>query len=375
MALSFFYQDETGCRRLTAEIGETIKIPGARLLVKVEPQGAAFIGRWQDQNGNRPKFMPAGSIVLGGDEYETPVVVGSCEDGWFGFGDFRSGSPAMVETFCRLAMAALSPAPVLLTGESGTGKELAARAVFDLSGVGGAFIAVNCATMHGDTLLAELFGAEKGSYTGCVERRVGAFERAAGGVVFLDEIGEMPLAAQAMMLRVLEVGEVQPLGGKVRKVQVRVVAATHRDLLKQVRGGLFRLDLYHRVAVLKVSLPTLAERAADVVPMLEAGCGKALSLGAKEIAGRHEWPGNFRELKNVAARLRAFTFGATVSAQAFAEHLDANVTPKVANKADRKEQVRQAMAVAGKAQDAWRMSGLNRSAFYRYKREIEQEVK
>jgi two-component system nitrogen regulation response regulator GlnG len=203
---------------------------------------------------------------------------------------------------------------VLLTGESGTGKELVARAVHSNSArSSGPFITVNMAALPRDLIESELYGHEKGSFTGAVERRPGKFELASGGTLFLDEIGELPIELQAKLLRVLQEREIDRVGGsRALPVDVRVVAATNADLARSVEEGRFRRDLYYRLAVVPVRLPPLRERDADVVLLARHFLarygqqlkGRAVALGkdAEAMLLTHPWPGNVRELQNVVQR-------------------------------------------------------------------------
>jgi len=227
------------------------------------------------------------------------------------FGPLIGASAAMRAIYATLERAAPTGAPVLVTGESGTGKELAARAVHEASSrAREAFVVVDCGAMPPTLIESELFGHEKGSFTGANTAREGAFERADGGTLFLDEMGELPLDLQPKLLRALGEGEVRRVGGdKVRKVDVRVVAATNRDLRREVNAGKFRADLFYRLAVIQVRMPSLRDRLDDlslVVPALldrivaqrklpsTPRCDAALL----QTLGRHTWPGNVRELKN-----------------------------------------------------------------------------
>jgi len=203
---------------------------------------------------------------------------------------------------------------VLITGESGTGKELVARAIHQASPrAGGAFVAVNAAAIPRDLLESELFGHEKGSFTGAVETRLGRFREASGGTLFLDEIGDMPLELQAKLLRVLQSGEVTSVGGRrAEKVDVRIVAATHRDLDAMVREGRFREDLLYRLRVVPIAIPPLRERAEDIPVLAEHFVARyAAELGTTarfvsestlEHLAAHDWPGNVRELENAIKR-------------------------------------------------------------------------
>ncbi|MDY7225436.1 sigma-54-dependent transcriptional regulator [Hyalangium rubrum] len=223
-------------------------------------------------------------------------------------------SPAFRAMMDTLRQAAPSTATVLLMGESGTGKELAARAVHEHSSrAKGPFIAVNCAALPESILEAELFGVERGAYTGAVARREGRFERANGGTLFLDEVGEMPLSAQVKLLRVLQEGEIERLGGtQTVKVDVRLVAATNKDLQKEVAEGRFREDLYYRLNVVEMRVPALASRREDIPLLADAFLrrfaaknGKTLrgfSPEALQILENYAWPGNVRELEHAVER-------------------------------------------------------------------------
>lgn len=203
---------------------------------------------------------------------------------------------------------------VLLLGETGVGKERFARTLHAMSPrKDGPFIAVNCAAIPHELIESELFGAEKGAYTGAHSARAGKFERADGGTLFLDEIGEMPLAAQAKVLRALQEGEIERLGDeRTRKVNVRLVAATHVELAEAVLRGQFRADLYYRINVYPVRIPPLRERIADIPPLVEALVARFNATHVRHVRGltdramfalrQHNWPGNIRELENVIER-------------------------------------------------------------------------
>src|SRR5689334_601775 len=211
-------------------------------------------------------------------------------------------------------MAGPSKACVLITGESGTGKELVARTIHALSSRRqGPFIAINCAALPETLIESELFGHEKGSFTGASERRAGCFEVAQHGTLLLDEIGEMPMLTQAKLLRILEDSKVRRLGGKTEfEVDVRVVAATNKVPEEAVRGGHLREDLYYRLNVFHIHLPPLRERKEDIVAIAEALIGDLnrkhdcrvsdISGSVIEALERHSWPGNVRELRNVLER-------------------------------------------------------------------------
>jgi DNA-binding NtrC family response regulator len=223
-------------------------------------------------------------------------------------------SPALMEVFKAVGRVGPTPATVLVTGESGTGKELVARALHRVSPrAAGPFVAVNCAAIPEDLLESELFGHERGAFTGAVARKAGRFERASGGTLFLDEIGDMSLVLQAKILRALQEREIERLGGEERiSLDVRVVAATHRDLAALIAQGDFREDLFYRLAVVRLHLPPLRERPGDLRPLalhyaarFARAYGRALravSEGALERLEAHAWPGNVRELRNVVER-------------------------------------------------------------------------
>jgi len=229
-------------------------------------------------------------------------------------GDLVGESPCMQEIFSLIRQVAPTTASVLISGESGTGKELVARAIHSLSPrSGGPFVAVNCAALPESLMESELFGHEKGAYTGAVERRAGCFEQAQGGTLLLDEIGEMPIGTQAKLLRVIEESKVRRLGGTHDfPIAVRVLAATNRPPDKAVRDKLLREDLFYRLNVFHLCLPPLRERLQDIPAMAGAlirdlnkkhGC-RVTNLGP-EVLQRLEagsWPGNVRELRNVIER-------------------------------------------------------------------------
>jgi len=211
------------------------------------------------------------------------------------------------------SMVARRDTTVLVTGESGTGKDLIAQAIHLISPrQKQPLVVINCAAIPEPLLEAELFGYVKGSFTGAVQSRIGRIHAAHGGTLFLDEIGDMPLSLQSKILRFLEQGEVQRIGGNDNlKVDVRVVAATNADLHGLVKQHLFREDLYYRLAIFPIKLPPLRERLGDVEKLAQAFLAKfypgaTLSAGAVEALCRHDWPGNVRELRNVVERASIF---------------------------------------------------------------------
>ncbi|HEX4001650.1 MAG TPA: sigma-54 dependent transcriptional regulator [Candidatus Acidoferrales bacterium] len=235
-------------------------------------------------------------------------------------------SAAMREVMAQVEHVAASETRVCIRGETGTGKELIARTLHEKSPRhAGPFISLNCAAIPAELMESELFGHEKGSFTGAANRHVGKFEQAHRGTLFLDEIGDMPLTMQAKLLRVLEECEIERVGGdRPFAVDVRVVVATHRNLEEQVRQGTFREDLYHRVFVFPIVLPPLRERREDIRVLAEHFVRqlgeqnhwkpKTLSAGAIEVLERYAWPGNVRELRNVIERVLLLATGDTVEA-------------------------------------------------------------
>jgi DNA-binding NtrC family response regulator len=225
------------------------------------------------------------------------------------FGELLGGSRAMRAAYAVLERAAASTSPALLVGESGTGKELAARAVHAMSPrADRPFVVFDCAAASDALLASDLFGHVRGAFTGAQHDRIGAFAAADGGTLFLDEIGELPTALQPKLLRLVESGEVTPLGGHhAQRFDVRIVAATHRDLWREVARGGFRGDLYYRLAVLEVHLPALRARREDIATLATAFLRRHDSTavpGGANLAKlcAYGWPGNVRELRNVMAR-------------------------------------------------------------------------
>ena len=218
------------------------------------------------------------------------------------------------KAFVLLQKVAETQVAVLLTGETGVGKERFARALHELSNRAEApFVAVNCAALPAELIEAELFGVEKGAYTGAHASRMGRFERADGGTLLLDEVGELPLAAQAKLLRVLQEGEIERVGGETtRKVNIRLVAATNVDLEQAAREGRFRRDLLYRLNVYPIHIPALRDRPSDIAPLAETMLARFCALHNKRLLGfgeralqmlqQHDWPGNVRELENLVER-------------------------------------------------------------------------
>ncbi len=225
-------------------------------------------------------------------------------------------SPAMQELYRALARLMQTDLTVMITGESGTGKELVARALHDYGKRRrGPFVPVNMAAIPRDLIESELFGHEKGAFTGALQRSTGRFEQAEGGTLFLDEIGDMPMDAQTRLLRVLQQGEYTTVGGRTPiRTNVRIIAATNKDLRGSIRQGLFREDLFFRLNVVPLRLPPLRERAEDIPDLArhffmlvekEGLPRKQIEAAAVDRLKRHRWPGNVRELENMVRRLAA----------------------------------------------------------------------
>jgi two-component system nitrogen regulation response regulator GlnG len=233
-------------------------------------------------------------------------------------------APALRHVLGQAARVARTRLPVLVTGESGTGKELLARALHDLGPVAsGPFVAVNCGALSRELAESELFGHERGAFTGAGARKMGWFEEASGGTLVLDEIGELPLDLQPKLLRVLETGRLRRVGGQGEvAVNVRVVALTLRDLRRDASRGLFRIDLYHRLAGCELRMPALRERPSDITLLAEHFLAElAPESGPRTIDAEamarlraHDWPGNVRELRNTLRRAAALSDGAIDSA-------------------------------------------------------------
>jgi len=250
-------------------------------------------------------------------EHKSAAPAGAEATGRFGM---IGSSPAMLEVYELLEKVAPSDVPVLIQGETGTGKELIAKALHAYgSRKGKRLLAENCAAVPENLLESELFGHKKGAFTGATADREGHFVAADGGTVFLDEIGDMPLPMQSKLLRVLQDGEVRAVGSNVsRRVDVRIVAATHKDLVQAVKDGSFREDLLFRLNVITIYLPPLREREGDVerlalglLPAIASEVGREASLseGALAALAAWRWPGNVRELENELRRAVALSEG------------------------------------------------------------------
>ena len=250
--------------------------------------------------------LTLGRSAIGVGEGETRHVEILASDSLCGL---RGATPVMRRLFAQIEQAARSSAAVLLVGESGTGKELLAEALHERSPrVGGPFVTVDCGALAPTLVASDLFGHERGSFTGADRRHIGAFERANGGTIFLDEIGELPGQLQTVLLGVLERRRLRRLGGSSDiEIDVRIISATNRDLRSEVNAGRFRLDLYYRLAVLPLAVPALRERLDDIPLLIEhflrhvghtGPIEEVLSRSAIDTLCQYHWPGNVRELRN-----------------------------------------------------------------------------
>jgi len=245
------------------------------------------------------------------------------------FKDIVTRSPKMQSVLRNAEKAATSTIPVLIDGESGVGKELIARAIHG-QGERRArpFVAVNCGAIPDNLVESILFGHEKGAFTGATEKHSGKFLEASGGTLFLDEVGELPMAAQVKLLRAIQEGEVEPVGGrKPVKVDVRIISATNRNLIEDVKHGRFREDLFYRLHVFPIAVPPLRDRAEDIPDLVrhflariaaeEGKRVRGVSAEALALLGRHRWPGNVRQLENAVFRAVVLAEGDTVGAGEF----------------------------------------------------------
>ncbi|MCE5230975.1 sigma-54 dependent transcriptional regulator [bacterium] len=258
-------------------------------------------------------------------------------------GRMIGAGPSMQIVFQMIERLAIHDVSVLVTGESGTGKELVARAIHDSSPrAGGPFVTVNCAAIPEPLLESELFGHERGAFTGASCARPGRFEAAAGGTILLDEIGEMPLTLQAKLLRVLQEHSVQRVGSnEVRPVDIRVIAATNRDLAAMVRAHEFREDLFFRINVVPIHLPALRERLEDLPLLVSYFIGEFNARFGKRITGltdeamahlaHYHWPGNIRELENTLQRAMVLSTGPQIDVDSLPDSLQAAQIPANAN--------------------------------------------
>ncbi len=241
-------------------------------------------------------------------------------------------SPAMQDIYRAMARLMGTDLTVMISGESGTGKELVARALHDFGKrKDGPFVAINMAAIPRELIESDLFGHEKGAFTGATQQGVGRFRQAQGGSLFLDEIGDMPLDAQTRLLRVLQDGEYTTVGGRVPiRSDVRIIAATHRNLIELIAAGLFREDLYYRLNVVPMRIPPLRERVGDIAELVRYFLDQAAAEGlpiktiddrAMELLGQHRWPGNVRELENLVRRVAALYSEDVIGAEIIAAEL------------------------------------------------------
>jgi DNA-binding NtrC family response regulator len=301
-----------GVSRYHAEL----EAAGGRVLVRdLESTNGTFVGEVRVTEAEVP---PGARLRLGTVELSVALHTTRRrarvleEDGYAGL---VGATPAMRELYGLIRAAAPAPVTVLLTGESGTGKEQVARALHEESGRAGPLVVFDAATADPEMIRSDLFGHRKGSFTGALEDRDGCFREAHQGTLFLDELGELPLELQPRLLRVLERREVVPLGSsRPVAVDVRLVAATHRDLRAMVEAGTFREDLYHRLAVIPMRVPPLRERVEDLPLLIRhlktvTGSGARFGVAAEGAMRAYSWPGNVRELRNVVERVGVLCAG------------------------------------------------------------------
>ncbi len=296
---------------------------------------------------------------------------------------FIGSSAAMRTVQKAIGLLADGTASVLITGETGTGKEVVARSIHQHGRrAAHPFVAINCAAIPAELLESQLFGHARGAFTGAVADRVGSFREADRGTLFLDEIGDMNLAMQAKLLRVLQERTVSPVGGKPVAIDVRIVSATHRDLAEAVRNGSFREDLFYRLGVVPVALPPLRERLADLLPLAEHFLAlaspeeraKRLSPDAAALLLAHAWPGNVRELRNAMERVAAMVRQPVIDASGLGflapnqappgtDWLEGDLPAAVARL--EAEMIQRALkACGGNRTDAARRLGINRQLLY-----------
>ena len=283
-----------------------------------------------------------------------------------GFVFADAASERVLALACQVARSEL---PVLVTGPNGAGKEKIAEIVHANSPVrGGPFVALNCGALPAELIEAELFGSEAGAYTGAQRAREGKFEAADGGTLFLDEIGTLPPAGQIKLLRVLETGAFQRLGGnRERQVKVRIVSATNADLRAQIGGGQFREDLFYRLNAIELALPPLAERQDDILPLARHFLppGKQLGEDAAAALLAHRWPGNVRELRNTIQRAALLAPAATLAARDLGLEPATATSPASADEPDRADIEAALQRTGGVMSQAAAELGLSRQALYR----------
>ena len=280
---------------------------------------------------------------------------------------FRSDS--MLQLLQIATQVAVADVPVLIVGPNGAGKEKIAEIIQANSTCKSKpYVCVNVGALSADLLEAELFGAEAGAYTGATKRRIGRFERADGGTLFLDEIGNLPMAGQAKLLRVLETGEFERLGGsETVKVKVRIISATNTDIPAAIEAGLFREDLYYRLNVIKLKIPALSTRKDDILPLVNTFLAGEFSLDEESIQLilHYHWPGNVRELLNVITRAKLLSPDKVITPQHLAIEVK-NKQPDVVREEVTEQDITTAITQCnGVISEAARFLGLSRSALYR----------
>ncbi|ESP91197.1 MULTISPECIES: sigma-54-dependent transcriptional regulator [Pseudoalteromonas] len=276
--------------------------------------------------------------------------------------------PAMLSLLEVATQVAHSDAPVLITGPNGAGKEKIAEVIVANSAYSNnAFVKVNAGALPADLIEAELFGVVSGAYTGATKSRIGRFEAADGGTIFLDEIGNLPLSGQQKLLRVLQTGEYEPVGSsQTKKVNVRVLSATNADLTAAIASGVFREDLYYRLNMIELKLPALVDRPDDIIPLAEHFLQghKRFSSGAINALKRHTWPGNVRELQNVVGRAQLLAQSELIEASDLG--LKPNQTNSSANTGLSAQDIQSALqSHDGNVTHAAKSLGLSRQAMYR----------
>jgi DNA-binding NtrC family response regulator len=318
-----------------------------------------------------------------------PVKLGEPSPG----ADALIGSSRVMETvYKEIGRVSATSVTVLIRGETGTGKELVARAIYQHSNrADKPFIAVNCAAIPETLLESELFGHEKGAFTGAESRRIGRFEQAHGGTLFLDEIGELPLEIQPKLLRLLQEKEYERVGeAKTRRAKVRVISATNRNLEKAVQEGRFREDLYYRLNVISIQMPPLRERLGDLqniagnyLQFFAAQCGKRLrgfSKEAEQAVRRYSWPGNLRELRNVVERAVILAGSTEIELPALPENFSQTLSSaeaqgiqvgaKVSLEELENEHIARVIQQAATMEEAAKLLGIDPATLYRKRKKL-----
>lgn len=285
-------------------------------------------------------------------------------------------SKAMKEIFEKIKVIAPSSSPVLITGETGTGKEMVAEAIYKLSGRPGKMIKVNCSAFPETLLESELFGYVKGAFTGADRNKPGKFQLADNGILFLDEIGDLPLNLQPKILRAVERGEIEVLGdNKTTKVNTRVICATNRNIEKDVQEGKFRADLYFRISVFRIHIPPLRERKEDIIPLCEYILDKLnekYGLGNKYLTKRSveellswDFPGNVRELENLLERAYFMSKNNTINEDIISEHIFLLSSKIPSENKNEKEKILEAIRLTNSIKEAANILGISRITLWR----------